>query len=284
MSLISREGTYRADGITDSGISLTTNGFPQFVASIKATQCYDFDEKQWVDWSGEDEETIAYFVLFGGNGKPTLSAKNIQKALGWSGQSFEELNDTDYSEVPFQFRVEEHEYEGNVTLQVNWITEYDAVPGRQVQKLEGDAVKKLDKLFAQQLKNFGGVKIASAPAGAPEIPAESNVAGTDAIEPETADETPQAEPEMPAKSTKAKPKTAKKTSATSESTATKSEVWRYINELAEDATSKTSLEQRASLFTDAIQKIAPDAKKKSDVTPEQWFLIREECAIKILKF
>ena len=87
MSLITREGTYRGVA-SDSGVGLTTNGFPQFVAQISALEFYDFDEKVWVDWSGQDEEILGYFCLFGSNGKPTLTAKQIQKALGWSGQSF----------------------------------------------------------------------------------------------------------------------------------------------------------------------------------------------------
>ena len=278
MGLISIAGTFRGVA-ADSGVALSTGGFPQFVANISALECFDFDEQEWVDWSGQDEEIMAYLVLFGGNGKPTLTAKQLQKALGWSGQSFQELNDTNYEAVPFQFRVEEHEYDNKVTLQVSWIDAYDAVPGRHVQKLGAAEVKKLDKLFAAQLKGFGGTRVASAPAttGAPKLPVESNIAGTEPVE----EGTVQAEPEIP---TKIKKQKTTKAPDIGEGTCTKSEAWRYTVGLIEDNQPEMPDEERASLFTDAIQKIAPEAKKKSDVTPEQWYNIKEACAIKILKF
>ncbi len=275
MGLISTAGTFRGVA-TDSGVALSSGGFPQFVANISVREAYDFDEQEWVDWSGQDEEITAYFVLFGGNGKPTLTAKQLQKALGWSGQSFQELNDTNYEEVPFQFRVEENEYNDKVTLQVSWIDAYDAVPGRQVQKLDDAGIKKLDRLFAAQLKGLGGTKVASAPAttGKPTLPVESNAAQT---EPE------QAEPEIPPKTTKGKTKKDAKTTL-SAGTCTKSEAWRSLIGLIEDCQSKMPDEQRAGIFTDAIQKIAPEAKSKSEVTPEQWFEIKEECTTTVLKF
>ncbi len=278
MGLVSNAGTYRGVA-TDSGVALSSGGFPQFVANISALEIYDFDEQEWVDWSEQDEEITAYLVLFGGNGKPTLTAKQLQKALGWSGQSFQELNDANYEAVPFQFRVEENEYNNKVTLQVSWIDAYDAVPGRQVQKLDAADIKKLDKRFATQLKGFGGTKVASAPAaGKPSVPVETNAAQT---EPE--EETEQAEPEIPTTTTKGKTKKDVK-STLSAGTCTKSEAWRSLIGLIEDCQPKMPDEQRASIFTDAMQKIAPGVTNKAEVTPEQWFEIKEECTTTVLKF
>ncbi len=283
MGLITREGTYRGVA-TDSGVGLTTNDFPQFVAQISALEFYDFDEKEWLDWSEQDEEISGYFCLFGGNNKPTLSAKQVQKALGWSGQSFSELNDTDYSEVPFQFRVEEHEYNNETKLQVSWIDAYDATPGRQVQKLNADDAKKLDKLFAAQLKNFGGTKVVSAPAtaGKPAVPKATNVAQAEPEE-TTEETTEQGEPEMPKVKIKAKAKKGEVT-VLDEGTCTKTEAWRETIGLIEDLKPEMSDEERAGLFTDAIQEIAPKAKKKADVTPEEWFKIKDLCEKKVVGF
>ena len=280
MGQISREGTFRGVA-TDSGVGLTTNGFPQFVAQISALEFYDFDEKVWVDWSGQNEEISGYFCLFGGNSKPTLSAKQVQKALGWSGQSFSELNDANYEATPFQFRVEEHEYDGNTTLQVSWIDAFDATPGRQVQKLDAADAKKLDKLFAAQLKNFGGTKVVSAPAttGKPVVPKATNIAQADQVD--TEPEAEQSEPEMPKTKTKAKKGTVE---VLPEGTCTKTDAWRETIGLIEDLHPEMSDEERASLFTDAIQEVAPKAKKKADVTPEQWFVIKEVCEKKVVGF
>ncbi len=278
MGQISRKGTFRGVAV-DSGVALSSGGFPQFVANISALEIYDFDEQEWVDWSEQDEKITAYLVLFGGNGKPTLTAKQLQKALGWSGQSFQELNDANYEAVPFQFRVEENEYKGDIKLQVSWIDAYDALPGRQMQTLDATEIKKLDKLFATQLKGFGGTKVASAPTtGKPSVPVESNAAGTDPEE-----ETGQAESEIPTTTTKGRKGKSVETTLPA-GTCTKSEAWRSLIGLIEDCQPKMPDEQRAGIFTDAIQKIAPEAKSKAEVTPEQWFEIKEECTTTVIKF
>ncbi len=267
MGAISREGTFRGV-IIDSGVGVSSGGYPQFVANIRATEYFDAQEQEWVDWSEQEEEIMAYLVLFGGNNKPTLSAKQLQKAFGWAGQSFKELNDADYSEVPFQFRIEVNEYQGNVSKQVNWVAEYDAIPGRHVSKLKDTEITKLDKLFAKQLKNFGGVQVASAPepAGKPNPP-------------ETENKIPDA-PEIPDKKVA--------NTATDEvdkaQKCTKTEAWRYVIELIEKSAPEKTDEERATLFTDAIQRVAPKAKTKKDITPEQWYQIREKCALEIIAF
>ena len=175
MSQINRTGTFRGYAI-DSGMGETKNGYPQWVANLQAVELYDEDTQQWVDWSGyEESEITGYFVLFGGDGNPTLTAKQIQKALGWSGESLQDLN-ADFSEVPVQFRVEESTYQGETRLKVTWIDNADAEPGRSIQKLDNDDVKKLDAKYAAALRKLGGgPKPKSVPAkpsiSKPEMPA-----------------------------------------------------------------------------------------------------------------
>ncbi len=279
MGQISREGTFRGL-VLDNAFVESSGGYAQFQISLAALEYFDTEEQEWVDWSGQDEQTLAYLILFGKDvKKPLFHAKQIQKVFGWAGQDFKELNNPAWAQTHIQFRVEENEYNDNVTLQVSWIDEYDAVPGRVVQKADGATIKKLEAKYAIGLKLFGGTKVASAPAttGAPEIPVESNVAQT---KPEK--ETVQDEPEIPAKATK--PKTKKGTVTTSAGTCTKSEAWRYAIGLIEDNQPEMSNEERASLFTDAIQEVAPEAKTKAEVTSEQWYEIKELCGTKILKF
>jgi len=164
MSQIDRTGTFLGYPV-DSGIGETKkSSLPQWVASLKAVKYYDEDTEQWVDWSEYAETDITgYFVLFDKSGKPTLNAAQIQKATGWSGLSLQDLN-TDYSQTLVQFRVEENTYEGKTSLQVSWIDHADAEPGRSIQKLEPEDVKKLDSKYAAALKKLsGGPKPKSVP-------------------------------------------------------------------------------------------------------------------------
>ena len=175
MSQINRTGTFRGFAI-DSGMGETKNGYPQWVAQLQAIECYDEDTEQWVDWSEyEEKEITGYFVLFGGDGNPTLTAKQIQKALGWSGESFQDLC-ADFSEAPIQFRIEESTYQGETRLKVTWIDDANAEPGRTIQKLDSAEVKKLDSKYAAALRKLsGGPKPKSVPSKPPvpkpEIPA-----------------------------------------------------------------------------------------------------------------
>ena len=166
MSLIDRAGTFKGN-ITSSAIAASSGGYPQFVAGLEATEFFD-SEDGWLDWSQyEEKEITGYFVLFGKDGKPFKNCGQLMKALGWSGRELNDLNTTDYSEIPVQFRVEENTYQGNTRLQVAWIDHVDATPGRSVEKMDAAGVKKLQAKYAAGLKALGGGPEISKPSTAP---------------------------------------------------------------------------------------------------------------------
>jgi len=170
--------------ILEACVCATKNGLPQWVASLQAMQAYDDESGQWVDYSGyEDNETTAYLVLFGKDGKSLLNAKQLQKAIGWSGTSFEELDQMDYSGIQVQGRLEEHEYNNNTTVRVQWIDHKDADPTRALQRLNADALKKLNAKFASGMRELGGgPKPKSVPPVAPApIPSPTTTATMPAI-------------------------------------------------------------------------------------------------------
>lgn len=170
MSLINYCGTFRGV-LIDWGISQTQNGYPQFQISLVAKEYWDQDEKIWVDWSQyEENEIIAYLVLVGGEGKPLLNCHQLQKALGWSGESFKELAEGDYGQTIIQFRVEESTYDNVTRKKVVWIDHVDAEPGRTVQKLDVDEVKKLDAMYASALRDLSGGNKPKKPVKKPEVP------------------------------------------------------------------------------------------------------------------
>lgn len=151
MSIINHTGTFRGD-IVDAGVSVTKNDFPQYVAKLLAEAYWDEDEQQWVNWKDvEENETIAYLVLFGGTGE-TLTCEQVKKVTGWNGVSFTDLNNIDATKVSLQFRIADNTYKGKTTKQVEWIDVYDATPGGAgIRKLDADGLKQLDAKYKQML-------------------------------------------------------------------------------------------------------------------------------------
>jgi len=152
MSKIDREGVFRGK-ILVHGVSETKNGYPQWSANLLGLEIWDADEKEWVDWSDmEENEIVCYQVLYGGDGKATLSCTQLQAITGWEGLSFGALAGADLTNTGIQFRVEETEYEGKTRLEVTWIDEYDAEPSGGIRKLDANGLRELDAKYKSILK------------------------------------------------------------------------------------------------------------------------------------
>jgi len=158
MSQIDRENTFRGN-IVEHGVSKTSGGFPQFIAKFDALEMFDPEIGEWVKWDYDETEITGYFVLFGKNGE-TLTCTQVQKATGWDGASFAELAAMDLSAIAVQFRVERTTYKERERLEVTWIDEQDASPGRTVKKSTPEELKALDAKYKKFMKK-------SAPASAP---------------------------------------------------------------------------------------------------------------------
>lgn len=175
MGQIDRAGTFRGN-IVESSFGLSKNGFPQFIARLQADEMFlpgeNGEPGQWVDWSKYDEtEIIGYFILAGKDGQFGKNAEQLRKSIGWSGTSFSELDETDYSEIKVQFRVKLSIYNNKPDHQVCWIDHADADPNTTLRKMEKSEVKSLDAKWAKAFKAFsGGTKPKSVPAGKPTPP------------------------------------------------------------------------------------------------------------------
>ncbi len=166
MKQVDRESTFRGV-VIDHGVSLTKNEYPQWNATLLATEIWDAEEQIWVDWTDVEENgAIAYQVMFGSKGE-TLNCAQIKKITGWDGESFTGLARMDLADCKIQFRMEYNAYEGKTTLQVAWIDEYDATPGTAVKKLDAEGLKKLDAIMKGKLKKSAP---ATVPAGKPASP------------------------------------------------------------------------------------------------------------------
>lgn len=252
MSLINEVATYRGI-VTDRAVGITTNGYPQFVVQLKAEEIYDNETQEWVDWSGADENEItAYLCLFDGKDNETLSCKQIKKVFGWDGKSFIELNEIDISETKVQFRVVERTYNEKTSLQVEWIDEYDAQPGRSVRKLDTGDLKTLQAKYNPVLKaTSGGVTPAKAPKSLPKVPAKRIISTT----------------KIPVVNSSVESKD--EPTKDSNNQCTKQEAW---DECVTRKAVSVQDKQLTEAWLNAITEIAP---KKTDekITPKEWFQI-----------
>jgi len=254
--MLNEVGYFRGT-VADWGVTTSTNGYPQFVVELRAEQYYDEGEGIWSPVDEVDTIT-AYQVLFGGNGKATLNNKQIQKVFGWSGASFKDLALSDYSETKVQFRTEEEIYNNETSIQVGWIDEYDAKPGRKVSKLDEDDLAKLDAQYSKQLKNTATKK--------------------------------------PTKSTKTKTKIKTKTKKSSDrpkkskkkkdddigGRCTADDAW---EEVADESMRKEGLSEEdvGVIFLEVVTEVLGE-KDEDDATPEEWFKIKEKAKDKVYKF
>lgn len=224
MANIDRVGSFRGK-VVDRGISETKNGYPQLVLQLVAAEKWDEQAEVWVDWSQFDvTEATAYMCLFGKSKKATMAVGQAMKAFGWDGTSLLDLQENEALADQIQWRMAENTYEGNTTIQVAWIDEYDAVPGRKVRKLEKADIKKLDGQYAAALKAVsGGPKPKKAAPTPPTAKPESEPSPDPTPAPETAGAAPQTAtgPASPAPKppAPAAPKAAKKAKAVDKDTA-----------------------------------------------------------------
>ena len=191
--LINRTGTFRGRAL-ESAVSLTKNGFPQYVLKCQATEYYNADDGSWVPWLDVDEnETTAFLTLFDGTGQPIFHVDSIMETFGWDGQKLSGLDALDISAKEFQFTVEEHIYNDQSRLQVARIAPYDAVPGSSIRRVDASELKSLDVKFgAALLKKAGGKKPAAAPAKKSDKPAPPKTAAPPKRTPPKPAETPAA--------------------------------------------------------------------------------------------
>lgn len=165
MSKIDSVGVFIGE-VVESGLATTKNGFPQWVARIKAEKKFveeksELDHFQmtdpgYVDWSSFGEDILAYLVLFKSNEvfdekTALLNYEQLKIATGWDGTDFDPMCDGTFVGKKILFRVEHNSYTNPETgkttegLQVNWIDSADAPPQRQLKTLDAAGVKDLAK-------------------------------------------------------------------------------------------------------------------------------------------
>jgi hypothetical protein len=155
---IDTAGVYRGK-VLEMGVGLTKkSSYPQAIIKVSADEKYIEDaaelahyemaEPGWMDYSDFHEEAVGYLVLFNdaeeySEDTALMNYEQLQLALGWDGTEFDSLNDSTYEGKQVLFRMEEDEYDGKVSLKLNWIDAPDASPNRELRKLDADKVAEL---------------------------------------------------------------------------------------------------------------------------------------------
>ena len=150
MGLINTTGYFRGY-IVDGALGQSSGGFPQEVLALKATEIYDEENQEYLPVDSEHDEITAYLILISSKDKETKSAQQLKKITGWDGASFVDLHGMDLADVPLSFCVEERTYEGNTSLQVQWVAEPDASPTRTVAKITKEDAQALQPRYASVL-------------------------------------------------------------------------------------------------------------------------------------
>ena len=259
MSLINKVGTYLGFA-TSHGVGLTTNEFPQLVLQCEATHYYDEEIEDYIEIADDVTELRAYLVLYGKKQKPLRNCEQVKKVFGWDGLSFQALAEMPLHETRFLFRVEEHEYDGNTSLQISWIDDDNASPTRQVSSLDAKSLQSLDAKYG--LAKVGKKGDKPKPTGKPKPPKVSTKKTTKKAEEKKTPAGPPAPVTEPVEEVEEE-----KTGST-----TREDAWNYIEESIPEKA--LSADDRAIAWTGAIEKIhgGPD---DDTLTPEEWFQVQE---------
>jgi hypothetical protein len=272
--LIDRVGAFRGKPVEWSMSSNRNSGYPCFNIRAKATQFYaetpedmkafDVTEPTWVDWTPYDQEAVGHLTLFNDKG-PLLNSEQVQKALGWDGSSFSSLASGDWSDKEFLFVMKENEWEGNVTIKMDWVDAHDASPTRGLQTLDPAALKELDAKYSTHMRQAPKAAPAKAPAKAATPPGKSVVAAGVSVKPGTTTTT--AKPP----STKAMvipTKISAKAATTGETD--QNSAWASVTAVK----GKVSDDTLATLWIDACEEVAP-GKLEDAITAAQWAKVRD---------
>lgn len=278
LTTIDRVGTFRGTP-QEWAVNTSTNGFPQFVCRFMATEFYDSENEVWMPWTEYGMEITAYLVLFGNKG-PCLNHTQVQKALGWDGASFAALDSADWSTAVVQFRVEDHEYQGQTKKQVSWIDAHDAEPGTSIKKLDSKGLKDLDAKF-KAAKPAATAPASAAPKGKPATPPKPPATPAAAKDPTPdANDVPESPPSDAPSEPPAAPKKGKKGKKDAEVDSTglakacsKTEAWAKVAELKLDEVTDDQLNEA---WLESCGEILGEEGNEDDLTQSQWAAIRDK--------
>ena len=104
----------------------------------------------------EGETITGFFTLLNKDNTPNvINLKALHKALGWDGNSFDGLENGDWSQAICSIVVEEDEYDGKTSLKVRYLNPKGGM------KAPVEAIRSLDAKYGSAIRNALGVEPAS---------------------------------------------------------------------------------------------------------------------------
>lgn len=251
MPTITNAGTYRGV-VLEHAVSESTNGYPQLVLKMSGIQYYDETNKEWVELQ-DVPDAWAYLVLVDSKDEKTLNCVQVEKVFNWDGRDLTELENMELTGKPIQFRASFRKYLNEDRLGVEWIDTYDAEPGRSVKKLDSAGIKALQSKFSKASGEKSKATPATAPKTKPKIPT-----------------VPVRQPTKP------------KVETTPGGKCTQAEAFEYVSnqELRKKGITEKVV---ADTWLKVVTEIAGD-RPDGEITPEEWFTIREEVVKEIFVF
>lgn len=308
---LDRTGTFRIK-LLEKVVGKTKNGFPQLVAKVVCTQLYDPNAEGegkpgWFDVTEWDMQAVAYLCLYGKNRKtelmePTFNKDHVMDVFEWDGASLAVLDQQDSTDLGFQIRVTENNYEGaRAPFQIDSIAKYDADPVDSLRKLDAKQIKDLDAQFST-LTAASASKAASAPKSASHparVPAGDKPTPKVPVAPKAPKAPAEEKPLTKAEQKKlraersqrikdeAEKKAAPETPAVPETTAstptcpedvdavescTKKEAWARIFEMRDPTIDDGTVKE---LWDAAIEETAGPGVAHADIIGEQWWKVKD---------
>ncbi len=149
---LNQEGTFRGR-IIEFGLQ-EGSGTESVGIAIKAEidELFDSELKDWVDWREYRVQCYGYVNIIKKDGSPnTVSAENLCKCTGWNG-SLDDVANGAWKPKPVQFSTKINVYQDKTSYKIDYINEYDRVPGGGIRSIDAGKAKTLQQKYGSQFK------------------------------------------------------------------------------------------------------------------------------------
>jgi hypothetical protein len=177
--MIQFDGRFRGI-VVDHVVGETQKGYPQWTATLQANEMWDADNG-WQPFDDGVNNQVTLFAVLANEAGEIFWAESVRNVMGWSTNSFADLQNMDLAGHPIQFVVQYEEYNGKNNPKIQAIAAYDSETcggGGSLKAADANQLSNLDSKFSKFMKApAGGMKKPAKPKGAPK-PTQTNKPAT----------------------------------------------------------------------------------------------------------
>ncbi len=160
---VDRAGTFRAE-IFEYGLDEKDSGSVALSVKATLTEMWNQETGEWESWEQYSQEAMGDIYIIKKDKTPNVKAiESVVKCAGWDGRC-QSIADKSWEPTPCQVSVKENTYEGNTRYRIEFINEFDRVPGGNVGNVDADKAKALDTQFGSSFRAIVGNLKKSKPA------------------------------------------------------------------------------------------------------------------------